>query len=354
MGIAADRREEGAKRPGWLQIILPFILAGAVLSLAFYGIDLQLLLQSMKNVPAFQCIMAMAAICVLLLLADLGTYTLCYRWFLLPTISTWQVLCLRANLFLVVATFAPLAPLVPIAYFYRRWKLPVVTVFGTSLVPAFLDGFTGTMVWTVTLFLRPEPSDLIWYGPLGLHWLFLFLTVRYYSSPEKAFLFGAGEKLFAAIRRSSVMHAFRQATIHRYGAVFTMRMALMVGHLLCIDVLLDAVGISLTLRQWGIFVPFFVGSAFMPVSAGGYGGPQGVAIYFLVMQWQVATRETALAFSIIWSTLFLLGRVLLGSLFVMAFFRQMQGPVVSSVAGPQGTPAEGDGLLRHGGPSGSL
>jgi hypothetical protein len=65
-------------------------------------------------------------------------------------------------------------------------------------------------------------------------------------------------------------------------------------------------------------------TAMLPLSVGGYGGPQGVAVLLLVEAWGVASREDALAFSLVWSTMFLVGRVVVGAALAVPLLRLVE------------------------------
>ena len=124
----------------------------------------------------------------------------------------------------------------------------------------------------------------------------------------------------------AVFFTFRQAEFKQYLFVYGVRLALIVGQVIAVQILLDTLNIHLKLWQLLIFVPFFYGSAMLPISAGGYGGPQGAAILFLVEMWNVTNTETALVFSLVWSTLFLFWRVVIGVTFLLPLWKRLQLP----------------------------
>ena len=103
--------------------------------------------------------------------------------------------------------------------------------------------------------------------------------------------------------------------------IYCVRVLTFTAMSLTVYYLLLQMDIKLTIAQALIFMPLFVASTFLPISAGGYGGPQGAAILFLVQLWEITTTEQALAFSIVWSTLFLLGRAVFGGLLVIPYWR---------------------------------
>ncbi|MBZ0252263.1 MAG: lysylphosphatidylglycerol synthase domain-containing protein, partial [Candidatus Methylomirabilis sp.] len=97
-----------------------------------------------------------------------------------------------------------------------------------------------------------------------------------------------------------------------YGARFVMMSANVVGNYVALRAFDVDVPFSVTL--WAM--PLVLGTAFLPISVGGFGGPQAAAIYFFRAY---GTEEAIVACSLLWSTAFLLGRLGLGFL----FFRQM-------------------------------
>jgi len=72
-------------------------------------------------------------------------------------------------------------------------------------------------------------------------------------------------------------------------------------------------------------------SIFLPISAGGYGGPQGAAVLFLVQLWDLCSMEQALGFSLLWSTLFLIGRAMVSGIFLLPLWKMFQSIKIDKV-----------------------
>jgi len=116
-----------------------------------------------------------------------------------------------------------------------------------------------------------------------------------------------------------LLECFLTAKVTHYVHIYLVRLSLLAAHLYAISIILPLLSIDLSLWQLVIFSPLFVASAFLPISVGGYGGPQGVAVLLLVQLWQVTNIESAIAFSMLWSTFFLLGRCSVGALLTIPF-----------------------------------
>lgn len=304
----------GTKRPSLFKILIPFVIAGGILYWVFSSVDIENLKDIFATVPLWVCLVAMAGATLGILIGDMLSFGNCYRWFLVKSIQWWDILCIRSTIFLLLATFSPLAPILPLGYFYKRWQIPIFRTFSMGLIVIFLDGYAGSALIAAAMFMSDQPIAWYWKALVAGHWLFLAAVLTFYFSRFR------DSKIFGEPLRA-LFFAFRLATFKQYVFIYGSRLFLIITQVIAVKILLDTLNIQLQLWQIFIFVPLFYGSAFLPISAGGYGGPQGAAILFLVEVWNVTDSETALVFSLIWSTMFLLCRVVLGMTFLFPMWK---------------------------------
>lgn len=313
-----------SKRPSLIRLLIPFVITGGILYWVFSAVDVDNLQEIFSTVPLWICLIAMVGATLGILIGDIMSFGNSYRWFLVKSISWWDILCLRSSIFLLIATFSPLAPILPLGYFYKRWQIPIFRTFSMGLIVIFLDGYAGSGLIAMAFFMSDQPIAWYWQALIAAHWLFLGVVLTYYFSRFR------DSKLFGETLQA-LFFAFRLATFKQYLFIYGSRVFLLTTQIIAVKILLDVLNIHLELWQLFIFVPLFYGSAMLPISAGGYGGPQGAAILFLVELWNITDTETALVFSLVWSTLFLVCRVGLGLIFLLPMWKAIN-------ANPHSTP----------------
>jgi len=129
--------------------------------------------------------------------------------------------------------------------------------------------------------------------------------------------------LVPKIRDNPLLATFKKATLENYLEVFGYRLAGNVAGLAAGVVMLKAVGINAPLALLFAGVPIMVDAAYWPVSAGGFGSPQIVA---LVLLRDYASKEAILAFSLAWSALFFIVRTLTGLPFIRPVYKSAFPP----------------------------
>ena len=262
-------------------------------------------------------ILSLLGVSLFTLFVDLASFGVAYKRYLAPTISYRRLLELRSIVLLVVATVPPMAIAVSFGYFYTRHHIPVKRVFGVELFVTSLDILAGVFVLTVGLLLYAGSIPSVLSGALVSLWgvvVFLFLWAA----------LGKNQKLNTLQSQNSSFEIFKIATASEYVHYFLCRLALVGCHLIVVMTLLLLFDISLPFSHILIFSPLFVASAFLPISIGGFGGPQGLAVLLLVSIWDVASLETVLAMSLVWSSFYLLFRALVGMIFTSFFLMRRE------------------------------
>lgn len=246
----------------------------------------------------------MLVVCGYTLLTDVLSFGFVYQRYLESSLSYMNLISLRGLSMVAVSTVPPLAPLVPIGYF-RRKGVKVSKVISAELLVTLIDILGGVSVLCLTLLLLAGGKLQEVFVSLSSI-LFIGLCVPLIFSRLRGSV---------QLEKVSILECFFTIDRFNFFRIYIVRLGLLAAHVVAISIMLPLLSINLALWQAIIFSPLFVASAFLPISIGGYGGPQGVAVVLLAQIWQVTDIEGAIAFSILWSTLFLLGRSSVGGIF---------------------------------------
>jgi len=157
-----------------------------------------------------------------------------------------------------------------------------------------------------------------WYLLVLAHWCTAVVVLTYFKS-------NLYERFKLPIIVQEVLMPYRVANFQQMLTIYISRLTHALSVAAITGVILSSLSINLELWQLLIFGPLMFASSTLPISAGGYGGPQGAAILLLVEAWELTTPETALAVSLVWSTLFLLSRLLLGLVGFVPYWVALQG-----------------------------
>ncbi|OUS32500.1 hypothetical protein A9Q99_00040 [Gammaproteobacteria bacterium 45_16_T64] len=272
-----------------------------ILSGIYLNIDTKKLLLLIQNVDWLSYCMIMMLVCVSTLVVDVISFGSAYKRHLLPGMETGSLLFLRGSILLAVSTLPPAAPLVSLAYF-KNQGINFTRTVSVELLVASMDIIGCITILTVSLLLMPAAFN--WIGVISIIGFWCLFTGGVF----------AFKKNRTSLSKHSLFAIMKQLDSKDYSYLYSSRLSLALVHLVALSFLLNISSIELSLTQLMIFSPLFVASAFLPISAGGYGGPQGAAVLLLVYNWELASIESAIAFSVLWSTLFLIGRVTIGGL----------------------------------------
>jgi hypothetical protein len=96
----------------------------------------------------------------------------------------------------------------------------------------------------------------------------------------------------------------------------------LIGVLVSNYVALKALDINVPLPLAVIAIPIIYSGHFLPINVGGFGGPQALSILFFYEIGHCGSKEQVVAYSVLWSTGFLVGRVLFGLAFIRSFWEK--------------------------------
>jgi hypothetical protein len=233
---------------------------------------------------------------------------------------TWRdiraLICGKQVLFAVQPLLTKLvAPL----YFWRHGRVaPWRAVSATEFVGICELTVVMSLVSAGVAFSGLEVGVGLWVL-VGAWWALVALAAVWMSSPRL-------QQRFPKLAGSGLLYAFTHATRPHLAYQLVTRTALQLITLGCIWVLLAELGAKLTATQLLAFGPLFLYSSLLPISVGGFGGPQGLAVAVLAGRWHVLPPDRALAFSLVWSS----GALILQATVGLVYLPRMVGLLRSS------------------------
>jgi hypothetical protein len=259
---------------------------------------------------------ATAGFVTLFSVVDVAGFLLAYRRHLDPTVPWADVAVVVCGKQLPGLVNPLLTKTVAPTYFRRR-GVDVLSTIGASELVGLADT-TAVIVFVTAAALATGmvlPRSV--QAMLALWWCGVAFQLARRWGPLARTRLGAGPpgRLFAAINRAGPAEL---------GVQVALRVVLGIGTLAFVRVVLGDLGHGLAPAQLLAFGALLMFTTQLPISVGGFGGPQGVAVLLLSHTWHVASDEQAVAFSIVWSSLLLAGRFALSAPLAPALARRLQ------------------------------
>ena len=314
-----EQEPELKAKTNLFQILLPIVVTFGIFWWILSGIDFDSLKSAMSGIYWGEVALAIGAFCLLMLTGDVFSFGAGFKWLIDPRAPWSHILLIRSGTMFSGVIFTPLGELIAPYYFYKKWNQSVLRTVGTALFVVLVDTSSGAISLAIA-FIFFDTSMLSQY------WLILLIG-------HAGLLIGLAiifsrfvlPKLPLFVREREFFHAMRSADFFMVLKIFLVRLGVFSGACLTLFYLLRIMQIELSIAQALLFIPLFMASIFLPISAGGYGGPQGAAVLFLVQLWELCSTEQALAFSLLWSTFFLVGRMVVSGVFILPLWRMLQG-----------------------------
>jgi len=303
-----EQLEEPPEKPGVLKILTPFAATGLIFWWIFRGMDIVGLKAALGKAHFGLAVGVMTAYCMIFFMVDLLSFGYGYKWYLTKKVGWKDIAIIRWGMYLPQVALAPIAEIIPPTYFRRTWRAKVLHTIGSEIYVLFCDSYCNVAVLSLGLLLAGMSVGMGWiYFVTGM-WVLLALTWLYWLTPLR-------DRLLPKLRDNPLMHSFKKAPLKHYFAFFGIRSILALSNLVAGWTLLEALDVRLPVTHLMLLVPVMMVSTFLPISAGGYGGPQGAAVLLLVQLWNHTDSETAVAYSLLWSTFFAFGRAFMGAVF---------------------------------------
>jgi hypothetical protein len=321
--MEAGNAQEGApKKPSLARQVAPWLFAAGIVAFMLYKVDFGKVMAALEGAHVSWIVAAFLTYCAVYYLTDVLSFYRSYNWFNVE-IGLGETARLRFASYTVQAVNGALTEIMSVLYMFRVKKTPVLQVTSSAGFVYFNETVTLIALLSFCAFFLPEANRIEGTVPgIGVHYwsVFQVLIIAAWTATVVWLVFwrtGLKDR-WPRLRDASVLLAFRRATLAHYGEVFLYRFSNNLISVVMNIVMLKALGISAPAALMFAAVPVMVNVAYWPVSAGGFGGPQLVA-HFLLKGY--ATEEQVLAYSLVWSALFFLTRVLSGLPFLPPVYK---------------------------------
>lgn len=301
-----------------LQILFPVVMTGAIFWWILSGIDFNSLAGAMEGISWIKLILAIGGFCIWMYFCDVLSFGAGLKFLVEPRAPWSHMVMLRGGTIFSTVIFPPLGEVFAPFYFYRKWNQGVLRTVGSSFYVMIVDSSCGFLSLACAfIFFDTSMLSKWWLLLVVGHGLLLFGLSLAFSRWGLPFLPNF-------VKEREFFHGMRNASLKMTSGILFFRILSFLGVGITLYYLLVATGIKLGVAHALLFIPLFMSSVFLPISTGGYGGPQGASVLFLVQFWQLCTTEQALAFSLLWSTCFLIGRAVVGGVAVFPLWRMLQ------------------------------
>lgn len=277
-------------------------------------------------------------------LADVLSFGMAYRWFNVPGLKLREMMEVRGAPYVIQVGLAPLAEVLFPLYMWRVKQVPVTETMSSNIWTMIMDFSAVFSVVTPAVVYNLYVQNLVpeigaaWLAGCMVFWALFAGNVLFWKTPPGRRMTArfhatrAAERNTAAPRKTGIrgalggagrlLHTFGLARWHHMVRCYLARALLLLSTLVSNYVALRALGMDPALPMVLIGIPFVVLSIFMPVGVGGYGGPQLIAWFLFAEVGGVGTADQVIAYSMLWSTAFLIGRAAVGLLFIRGFWRR--------------------------------
>ncbi len=337
-----QNEEEEFKRPSIISQVVPYIITAIIFYFIFKNLDFSEILKHLREADLSLFLPAMVVFVTSFFLADTFSFGQAYKWFNAPMTVKEMMEC-RAGPYVVQIGLAALAEVLFPLYMWRKKGVRVAELLSSNFWTIIVDMSAVFIVLTVAVIynlysgLVPQ-INWIWLAVCITFWVGFFGNMAFWhsrfqeraagwiaekSSAEVAEHLPGWKKLIqkALSLFITFLRTFSIARWHHYLRVFLVRIVMLGLNFVSHFAALYALGVHPPLPLILIGVPLIMISVFLPISVGGYGGPQALALLFFVKVVPCASAEVITAYSLLWSTGFLVGRAFWGLVFIRGFFR---------------------------------
>lgn len=270
-------------------------------------------------------------------LADVFSFGFAYRWFNAPDLRPREIMEVRGAPYVIQVGLAPLAEVLFPLYMWRVKRVPITETMSSNIwtmimdFAAILTAVTPAVIYNLYFHTVIPAVGPAWLAGCLIFWALLLGNGVFWTTPpgrRTAARIGAGkDKAKTGIRETlggglQLLRTFSLARWHHSLRCYLVRFVLLLSTLLSNYVALRALGMDPSLPLAMIGIPLVALSIFLPIGVGGYGGPQLVAWFLFVKMGDAGTADQVIAYSLLWSTGFLVGRALIGLIFIRGFWRR--------------------------------
>ena len=276
---------------------------------------------------------------ILFFFGDVFSFGMAYRWFNAPDLKMREMMEVRGAPYVIQVGLAPLAEALFPLYMWRVKKVPVTETVSSNIWTFVMDLSAIFSVITPAVLYNMYVENLIphigiaWLAGCLLFWALVTGNLLFWKTPPgrrmtarfqtdrtappeaagiKGSIGGAGR----------LLQTFGLARGHHMGRCYLARAVVLVSTLVSNYIAIRALGMDPALPIALIGIPIIVLSIFQPIGVGGYGGPQLIAWFLFVKVGHVGSPDQVIAYSLLWSTAFLVGRAAVGLVFIRGFWKR--------------------------------
>jgi len=277
--------------------------------------------------------------CLVFFLADVFSFGLAYKWFNVPDLKVKEMMEVRGAPYVIQVGLATLAEVLFPLYMWRVKKVPITETVSSNLWTIILDMSAVMSAITAAVIYNLYVDNLVpaigqeWLWGCAVFWAVFIAGLIFWLSPlqERVAAWIALDREAGQEKNGlkqgvggalQLLHTFSQAQWHHALWVYFIRLALLISGIVSNYTALLAVGVEPPPALAFISIPIIIMSIFLPIGVGGYGGPQLVAWFLLVKMGEAGTAEQVVTYSLLWSTGFLVGRALIGLVFIRGFWKR--------------------------------
>ena len=275
--------------------------------------------------------------------ADVLSFGIAYRWFNVPGLKMREMMEVRGGPYVIQVGLAPLAEVLFPLYLWRVKNVPATETLSSNIWTMIMDLAAIFSVVTPAVIYNLYVDNLVpeigggWLAVCMAFWVLFAGNLLFWKTPPGRRMTARFDAARNAGRATAgqrpgirgalgglgrLLHTFGLARWHHMARSYTARAVLLASTLLSNYVALRVLGMDPALPMALIGVPFIVFSIFLPIGVGGYGGPQLIAWFLFVEVGAVGTADQVIAYSLLWSTAFLIGRAAVGLVFIRGFWRR--------------------------------
>lgn len=268
-------------------------------------------------------------------LADVFSFGWSYRRFNVPGMQWRELMMVRGGPYLIQIGLAPLAEVLFPLYMLRVKKVPISHTLSSNLwtfiidLAAILSFITPAVIYNVFVNTLIPDIGMTWVILCAVFWIvFIGNIIFWNTSKGKRFAetspdTGTVDSVdINATKNRGILKTFSNAKVKDYAYVYIVRILLWISFIIANYAAVRAVGMNPPLSMAIIAMPLVVMSIFMPIGVGGYGGPQLIAWFLFVKVGGVGQAEQAIMYSFLFSTAFLIGRAIIGTILFRPFWKR--------------------------------
>ena len=330
---------EQIKKPGMLNQLIPWVITIFIFIWLYSTIDFRQIFKILGQAQLSYFIPFMVGFVILLGVIDSFTFGQAYSWFC-THLTAYERLEVRIAPYIFQVIFAQLADVFVLLYLWRKKGVHPTHALSSTIwtmvndYAAFATMITIAVIYNIKYKLIPQ-INIYWLMAVIIFWLLYFLNLIFWHSslqPRIAARIERSHKEKLGKRESDnlllrmmgeiiqLLRTFSMARWYHYLFVYGLRILALTGVLVSNCVALKSLGINISVSLALVAIPIINLSYFLPINIAGFGGPQAISILFLYEIGHCGSKEQIVAYSLLWSTSFLICRFFFGLVFIRGFW----------------------------------